>query len=62
MPLRPNLALAAVVLAAMTTPPSGHVGPRGRPNRRVLQTVEHLGVEYSYHATKGYRAKRVAFA
>lgn len=32
----------------------------GTENRRVLGAVVRDGVEYSWHATKGLRAKRVA--
>jgi hypothetical protein len=32
----------------------------GQANRRVLTTTERDGMEFSYHATKGWRAKRTA--
>ena len=34
----------------------------GATNRRILGTVTRDGVEYSYHATKGYRAARTGAA
>ncbi|WP_424140406.1 hypothetical protein [Roseomonas chloroacetimidivorans] len=44
-----------------TATPSGPHGARfrGDRNRRVMAEFTRDGIEYSYHATKGWRRKRV---